>query len=104
MSTSTYAMNGSSRSFSGGGPGQSVNPINAAFAGGTYAPARTPTDVGGGFSTPSAAGGPPPNFGTPAAAFARNDRGSNIRMCALTPSTLKPTHTTHARTLLWVNG
>jgi len=80
MSTNTYAMNGNGRSFSAGGPGQSVNPINAAFAGGTYAPARTPTDVGGAFSTPSAAGGPPPSFGTPSPAFARNDRGSNIRV------------------------
>ena len=62
------------------GPGGSVNPSNNAFAGGSYIPAGRPTGVGGDFTSPLAAGGPPPNFGTPAAAFARNDRGSNIRI------------------------
>ena len=93
-------MSGNGRSFSGGGPSQSVDPSNAAFAGGSITRAGNPVGVSGAFTTPSAAGGPPPSFGTPATAFARNDRGSNIRMCALTPSTLEPTHTTHARTLV----
>ena len=90
MATNTYAMTGGGGGFQGAGPGQRTNPGNSAFAGGTYAPAGQPTAVGGAFTTPSATGGPPPNFGTPAAAFARNDRGSNIRMYvsprAITPN------------------
>lgn len=62
------------------GPGSFVDPRNNAFAGGSRTPASNPVGVGGAFTSPSAAGGPPPSFGTPATAFARNDRGSNIRI------------------------
>ena len=80
MATNTYAMTGGGSGFQGGGPGQRVNPGNDAFGGGSLTRASNPVGVGGSFTTPSATGGPPPNFGTPAAAYARNDRGSNIRI------------------------
>jgi hypothetical protein len=79
MATNTYAMAGSG-GFQGGGPGQRVNPGNDAFGGGSLTRASNPVQANGAFTTPSAAGGPPPSFGTPAMAFARNDRGSNIRI------------------------
>jgi len=62
------------------GPLGSINPSNSEWAGGSITRAGQPTGVGGAFTTPSASGGPPPSFGTPATAFARNDRGSNIRI------------------------
>ena len=100
MSFSTYTSTQNGRIFSGGGPSQSVDPSNGAFAGGSYTPAGTPTSVGGAFSTPGAAGGPPPSFGAASIAFARNDRGSNIRMCALPHRTLEPSNPhTHAHSL-----
>ena len=61
-------------------PPNAANPGNDPFAGGSYTPAGRPTGVGGDFTSVGAAGGPPPSFGTPAAAYARNDRGSNIRV------------------------
>ena len=68
------------RSVGGGGPSSSVNPSNDAFAGGSRTAARVPTAVGGAFSSLGAAGGPPPAMGGAALQFARNDRGSNIRI------------------------
>lgn len=79
MATNTYAMTGSG-GFRGEGPGQRTAPGNSEFAGGSITRAGNPVGVGGAFSSVGAAGGPPPSFGTPATAFARNDRGSNIRI------------------------
>lgn len=79
MATNTYAMQPSG-GFQGGGPGQRTTPGNDAFAGGSLTRAGNPVAVGGAFTSVGAKGGPPPAFGTPATAFARNDRGSNIRI------------------------
>ena len=79
MATNTYAMNPGG-GFQGGGPGQRTAPGNDAFAGGSRTPASNPVAVGGSFTSVGAPGGPPPNFATPGTAFARNDRGSNIRI------------------------
>lgn len=68
------------RRFPSGGPLNGVAPGNSEWAGGSITPAGPPTTVGGSFGGVGAAGGPPPSFGTPATAFARNDRGSNIRI------------------------
>jgi len=62
------------------GPGGFVNPSNSAFAGGSYTPAGQPTAASGSFTAPSVSSGLPTNIGTPAAAYARNNRGSNIRI------------------------
>ena len=79
MATNTYNMTGGS-GFQGAGPGQRTNPVNDAFGGGSLTRAGNPVAVGGAFTGVGATGGPPPSFGTPAAAYARNDRGSNIRI------------------------
>tara|TARA_Y100000389_G_scaffold204725_2_gene259225 strand:+ start:6490 stop:9162 length:2673 start_codon:yes stop_codon:yes gene_type:complete len=63
-----------------GGPHGGVAPGNNEFAGGSRTPAANPVGVGGAFTSVGATGGPPPSFGTPSTAFARNDRGSNIRI------------------------
>ncbi len=62
------------------GPLGGVNPGNNAFAGASYTSAPTPVSVGGAFTSPAAGGGPPPSFGTAAAAFGRNNRGSNVQI------------------------
>lgn len=58
----------------------SVAPGNTGREGGSFTPAGPPTNVGGSFSSVGAANTPGSAIGTPSIAFARNNRGSNIRI------------------------
>lgn len=80
MATNTYAMTGAGGRQYSGGPHGGVNPGNDAFAGGSRTAAANPVQAGGSVTDIRASGGPPPSFGTPGTAFARNDRGSNIQI------------------------
>ncbi|MGZ0213517.1 MAG: hypothetical protein ACKVI4_13690, partial [Actinomycetales bacterium] len=58
----------------------SVAPGNSGREGGSFTPAGPPTNLGGNFTSVGAANTPGSNIGTPSVAFARNNRGSNIRI------------------------